>query len=95
MLSVYKELYYATIYLQWNPSLNSSYYTISVDSGSSAVWKATTKSTNFVLKVLYNINYTISVAATNCAGSGTPAYLSTLKIGKHRCMDKYCRDQWG
>ena len=82
MLSVHKELYYATINLQWNPLLNSSYYSIFVDSDSSAMWKAVMNSTNFTLKVFYNINYTISVAAVNCAGSGTPAYLST-QIGKH------------
>ena len=81
-----KDLFYATINLQWNPPSNHSIsiinYVIFIHFSSSDMWKTTTESTAVVLKVPYNINFTISVAAVNCAGSGVPAQLKTLSIGK-------------
>ena len=87
MTGVHKEIYYATVNLQWNRPLNHNTsiinnYVVSVYSSGSDVWKTATKSTTLALKVPYNINLTIGVEAVNCAGSGTPAQLNTLKIGK-------------
>ena len=94
MADIQKGAYYATVNLQWNSPFNHSInsdrvptinYIIAVyysDLGSSTVWKTVTESRVSILRLPYNLNHTVSVTATNCAGSGTPIELSTLNIGE-------------
>jgi hypothetical protein len=86
VIGIHKDLYYATIDLQWNPPLdrdnnNNIHYVISIHLSGSDEWKAATEATTVALKVPYNINFTVNAVAVNCAGSGVPAQLETLKIG--------------
>ena len=93
MIGIHKDLYYATIDLQWNRPLdhnnhtvNIIHYVISINLSSSddIVWKAATEATTVALKVPYNINFTVNAVAVNCAGSGIPAQLETLNIGIYK-----------
>ena len=81
---IHKDLYYATINLQWDPPLeNNNHYVISVYFSSSDVWKTATEATTAALNVPYNVNFTVTAVAVNCAGSGDSARLDTLKIGNN------------
>ena len=63
--------------IEWNPPVNSSgadihNYTVNV-SPSTQPSATVVTSTNVNVTVDYNVNYTLSIVATNCAGNSNPA----------------------
>ena len=63
--------------IEWNPPVNSSEadihnYTVSV-SPSAQLSATVVTSTNVTVTAEYNVNYNLSIVATNCAGNSDPA----------------------
>ena len=69
--------------LQWN-NLPEVSYSVSVTPSVSAV-TSTTTNTSARLTVMYNIRYSVSIVATNCAGESDP-YITELYYGKTGCL---------
>ena len=74
--------------IEWNPPVNSSgadihNYTVSV-SPSTQLSATVLTSTTVTVTAEYNVNYTLSIVATNCAGNSDPAmYMFSVR--------KFCR----
>ena len=71
--------------IEWNPPVNSSgadidNYTVSV-SPSTQLSATVVTSTNVTVTAEYNVNYTLNIVATNCAGSSDPA-VYVFSVGK-------------
>ena len=71
--------------IEWNPPVNSSgadmhNYTVSV-SPSTQLSATVVTSTNVNVTAEYNVNYTLSIVATNCAGNSYPA-VYMFSVGK-------------
>ena len=70
-----------TLTVQWQPPQDdggaSVNYTITVSPGLSPV---TTSGTSVPVTVAYNVNYTVSIVATNCNGNSSAA-METINIG--------------
>ena len=63
--------------IEWNPPVNNGEadihnYTVSV-SPSTQLSATVVTSTNVTVTAEYNVNYTLSIVATNCAGNSDPA----------------------
>ena len=63
--------------IEWNPPVNNSdadthNYTVSV-SPSTQLSATVVTSTTVNVTAEYNVNYTLSIVATNCAGNSDPA----------------------
>ena len=71
-----------TLTVQWEPPQYDGgapvNYTITVSPGLSPV---TTSETNVTVTVPYNVNYTVSIVATNCNGSSGTAMINMPAIG--------------
>jgi len=71
-----------TLTVQWQPPQYDGgvpvNYTITV----SGLTPVTTSGTNFPVTVPYNVNYTVSIVATNCNGSGSAAMVIIPAIGE-------------
>ena len=71
--------------IEWNPPVNSSganihNYTVSV-SPFTQLSATVVTSTNVTVTAEYNVNYTLSIVATNCAGNSDPA-VYMFSVGK-------------
>ena len=71
--------------IEWNPPVNSSgadidNYTVSV-SPSTQLSATVVTSTNVTVTAEYNVNYTLNIVATNCAGSSDAA-VYVFSVGK-------------
>ena len=70
--------------IEWNPPVNSSgadihNYTVSV-SPSTRLSATVVTSTVVNVTAEYNVNYTLSIVATNCAGNSDPAvYMFSIR----------------
>ena len=71
--------------IEWNSPVNNSganihNYTVSV-SPSTQFSATVVTSTNVTVTAEYNVNYTLSIVATNCAGNSDPA-VYMFSVGK-------------
>ena len=70
--------------LQWNPATMADHYIISISppvSRNESVSTIKTYNTTIQLQLQYNLDYNISVMASNCAGNGMPSEIS-VRVGK-------------
>ena len=70
--------------LQWSPVTMADHYIISVSlpvSSNESESTIKTSNTTVHLQLQYNLDYNISVMASNCAGNGTPSEIS-VRVGK-------------
>ena len=71
--------------IEWNPPVNNGGadirdYTVSV-SPSTQLSATVVTSTNVNVTAEFNVNYTLSIVATNCAGNSDPA-VYVFSVGK-------------
>ena len=70
--------------IEWNPPVNNSEadihnYTVNI-SPSTQLSATVVTSTTVNVTADYNVNYTLSIVATNCAGNSDPAvYMFTVR----------------
>ena len=78
----------SNVSLRWTPSIGSrriDYYLVTYDGQSHAVMNGTSDQ---ITAVPYNENFTIQVAAVNCAGSSVPSNF-TIAIGIYQINHNY------
>ncbi len=74
--------------IQWNPPTDTGgkdnlTYTVTISPP--AQFSTVLTSTSVTVTAQYNVNYTVSVVATNCAGNSTTAEYN-FRIGKFKCI---------
>ena len=68
----------ATANVTWSPSRQADDYSISVILPGEMLSTFTTNSQQLMIEMEYNVNYTITITARNCAGSNRTIVLVTL-----------------
>ena len=68
----------ASAIVTWSLSSQTDNYSISVTSPGQTLSNSTTSSQQLMIEVEYNVNYTITITARNCAGRNHTIVLVTL-----------------